>query len=113
MLNDDIRHKIFRIIEENPEINQRVLADMLGISLGKTNYCIQALIEKGWLKVNNFKNSKNKFAYVYLLTPSGIEEKALLAVRYLKRKIGEYEDLKREIEELSKEVGDEFYPVNN
>ena len=111
MLNDDIRHKIFRIIEENPEINQSMLADMLGISLGKTNYCIQALIEKGWLKVNNFKNSNNKLAYVYLLTPIGIEEKALLTVRYLKRKIGEYEELKREIEELSKEVGDEFYPV--
>jgi EPS-associated MarR family transcriptional regulator len=111
MLNDDIRHKIFRIIEENPEINQRILADMLGISLGKTNYCIQALIEKGWLKVNNFKNSNNKLAYVYLLTPTGIEEKAFLTVRYLKRKIGEYEELKREIEELSKEVGEEFYPV--
>jgi EPS-associated MarR family transcriptional regulator len=111
MLNDDIRHKIFRIIEENPEINQRMLADMLGISLGKTNYCIQALIEKGWLKVNNFKNSNNKLAYVYLLTPIGIEEKALLTVRYLKRKIGEYEELKREIDELSREVGEEFYPV--
>ena len=112
MLNDDIRHKIFRIIQENPEINQRMLADKLGISLGKTNYCIQALIEKGWLKVNNFKNSNNKFAYAYLLTPSGIEEKALLTVRYLKRKIEEYEELKSEIEELSKEVGDEFFPVN-
>ena len=111
MLNDDIRHKIFRIIEENPEINQRMLADMLGISLGKTNYCIQALIEKGWLKVNNFKNSNNKLAYVYLLTPIGIEEKAFLTVRYLKRKIGEYEELKREIDELSREVGEEFYPV--
>ena len=61
MLNDDIRHKIFRIIEENPEINQRMLADMLGISLGKTNFCIQALIEKGWLKVNNFKNSTGTY----------------------------------------------------
>ena len=111
MLNDDIRHKIFRIIEENPEINQRMLADMLGISLGKTNYCIQALIEKGWLKVNNFKNSNNKLAYAYLLTPTGIEEKALLTVRYLKRKIGEYEDLKREIDVLSKEVGDEFFQL--
>jgi len=111
MLNDDIRHKIFRIIEENPEINQRMLADMLGISLGKTNYCLQALIEKGWLKVNNFRNSNNKLAYAYLLTPIGIEEKALLTVRYLKRKIGEYEDLKREIDVLSKEVGEEFYPV--
>ena len=111
MLNDEIRHKIFRIIEENPEINQRMLADMLGISLGKTNFCIQALIEKGWVKVNNFRNSKNKLAYAYLLTPTGIEEKAVLTVSYLKRKLGEYEELKREIEELSKEVGDEFYPV--
>lgn len=111
MLNDEVRHKIFRIIQENPEINQRTLADKLGISLGKTNYCIQALIEKGWLKVNNFKNSNNKFAYAYLLTPSGIEEKALLTVSYLKRKIEEYEELKSEIEVLSKEVGEEFFPA--
>ena len=88
-----------------------MLADMLGISLGKTNFCIQALIEKGWLKVNNFKNSNNKLAYAYLLTPIGIEEKALLTIRYLKRKIGEYEDLKREIDVLSKEVGDEFFQL--
>ena len=111
MLNDDIGHKIFRIIEENPEINQRMLADMLGISLGKTNYCIQALIEKGWLKVNNFKNSNNKLAYVYLLTPSGIEEKTMLTVSYLKRKIGEYEELKKEIEELRKEIEDGILPI--
>ena len=111
MLNDDIRHKIFRIIEENPEINQRMLADMLGISLGKTNYCIQALIEKGWLKVNNFKNSNYKLAYAYLLTPTGIEEKAVLTVSYLKRKIGEYEELKKEIEELSKEVREDLFPA--
>ena len=111
MLNDEIRHKIFRIFEENPEINQRTLADLLGISLGKTNYCIQALIEKGWIKVNNFKNSNNKLAYVYLLTPTGIEEKAVLTVSYLKRKIEEYEELKKEIEELSKEVGDDLLPA--
>jgi EPS-associated MarR family transcriptional regulator len=112
MLNDDIRHKIFRIIEENPEINQRMLADMLGISLGKTNFCIQALIEKGWLKVNNFKNSNNKLAYAYLLTPTGIEEKALLTVRYLKIKIKEYEELKKEIDQLSREVEEVYTPIN-
>ena len=106
-MTDEIRHKIFRIIEENPEINQRILADKLGISLGKTNYCVQALIEKGWVKVNNFRNSQNKLGYAYLLTPKGIEEKAALTVSYLKRKMGEYEELKREIEELRLEVGDE------
>ncbi len=110
MLNDDIRHKIFRIIEENPETNQRMIADLLGISLGKTNYCIQALIEKGWLKVNNFKNSNSKFAYIYLLTPTGIEEKAHLTIRYLKRKVSEYEKLKKEIDELSKEIDQEYDP---
>jgi len=114
MLNDEIRHKIFKVLEENPEINQRELADKLGISLGKANYCIQALVEKGWIKVNNFRTSKNKLAYAYLLTPTGIEEKALLTVRYLKRKIGEYEELKREIDELSQEVGNSgIYPVKS
>ena len=114
MLNDEIRHKIFRILDENPEINQRDLADKLGISLGKANFCIQALIEKGWIKVNNFRTSKNKLAYAYFLTPTGIEEKALLTVRYLKRKMVEYEDLKKEIEELSREVGEaDVYPLNS
>ena len=109
MLNDEIRHKIFRIIEENPEINQRMLAEMLGISLGKTNFCIQALIEKGWVKVNNFRSSKNKLAYAYLLTPSGIEEKAVLTVSYLKRKMKEYEELKKEIDDLTREVEGESF----
>ncbi|MBE7411843.1 MAG: MarR family EPS-associated transcriptional regulator [Leptospiraceae bacterium] len=104
MLSDEIRHKIFRAIEENPEISQRILADQLGVSLGKANYCIQALMTKGWIKARNFKNSKNKLSYSYLLTPSGIEEKARLTVRYLKNKMQEYEILKKEIEELSKEV---------
>ena len=104
MLSDDIRHKIFKAIEEEPEISQRELAIRLGVSLGKTNFCLQALMEKGWIKVQNFKNNKNKLAYAYLLTPSGIEEKAKVTVRYLRHKMNEYEILKREIEELSKEA---------
>ena len=104
MLSDDIRHKILKALEENPEISQRDLAVHLGVSLGKTNFCLQVLMEKGWIKVKNFKNSKNKQAYAYLLTPSGIEEKATLTVRYLRRKMQEYEILKQEIEYLSKEV---------
>lgn len=104
MLSDEIRHKIFKAIEENPEINQRTLSSQLGVSLGKTNYCLHALMEKGWVKIQNFKNSQNKLAYVYILTPSGIEEKTKLTVRYLKSKMKEYEILKQEIEELSKQV---------
>ncbi|MBK6608102.1 MAG: MarR family EPS-associated transcriptional regulator [Leptospiraceae bacterium] len=104
MLSDDIRHKIFKAIDENPEINQRMLAVQLGVSLGKVNFCLQALMDKGWIKAQNFKNNKNKIAYVYLFTPSGIEEKAKLTVRYLKRKMQEYELLKKEIDDLTKEV---------
>lgn len=104
MLSDDIRHKIFKAIDENPEINQRMLAVQLGVSLGKVNFCLQALMDKGWIKAQNFKNSKNKIAYAYLFTPSGIEEKAKLTVRYLKRKMQEYELLKKEIDDLTKEV---------
>lgn len=104
MLSDDIRHKIFKAIEENPEINQRTLAVQLGVSLGKANFCLQALMDKGWVKAQNFRNSKNKVAYAYLLTPSGIREKAKLTVRYLQIKMQEYELLKQEIEELTKEV---------
>ena len=76
MLTDEYRYKILKLVADNSKISQRELAEALGISLGKTNYCIKALIEKGSLKVSNFKNSKNKLAYMYLLTPSGIEEKS-------------------------------------
>ncbi len=112
MLSDDIRHKILKAIEENPRISQRDLAIHLGISLGKTNFCLQALMEKGWIKVQNFKNNKNKLAYAYLLTPVGIEEKAKLTVRYLKIKMKEYEILKKEIFELTKEVEDSALIIN-
>jgi EPS-associated MarR family transcriptional regulator len=98
--------KVLRCIEDNPEISQRQIADALGISLGKTNYCVRALLEKGWIKARNFKNSKNKVAYAYILTPQGIEQKTQLAYQFLKRKQIEFEALKREIDLLSREAGE-------
>ena len=96
--------KVLREIEANPEITQRELAQQLGVSLGKVNYCLKALIDRGWVKANNFRNSSNKVAYAYLLTPSGIEEKARITVRFLKQRIQDYEQIKREIAELEAEV---------
>lgn len=104
MLTDEYRCKILRILEEDPDISQRELARALGISLGRANFCLQALIEKGWIKVNNFKNSNNKKAYMYLLTRRGMAEKARVTSRFLERKVAEYEALKREIEQLQREA---------
>ena len=100
----EIHLKVLRHIEDNPEITQRELAEALGVSLGKVNYCLKALIGKGLVKARNFKNSANKRAYFYVLTPHGIEEKARISVRFLKRKLEEYEALKQEIELLQSEV---------
>jgi EPS-associated MarR family transcriptional regulator len=105
VLTDEYRFKILRILEEDPDISQRDLARVLGISLGRANFCLQALIEKGWIKVNNFKNSNNKQAYMYLLTRRGIAEKARVTARFLERKMAEYEALRREIEQLQREAG--------
>ena len=105
-MSEEIHLQVLRIIESNPEITQRELAESLGVSLGKTNYCLKALIDKGWLKANNFKNSNNKLAYAYVLTPTGIEEKANITVLFLKRKLWEFEALKEEIEQLRREVGE-------
>lgn len=88
-------------------MTQRELASQLGVSLGKVNYCIRALIDRGWVKVNNFKNSNNKAAYAYLLTPRGLEQKAQITLRFLKRKMVECEQLRLEIAELQREVGGE------
>jgi EPS-associated MarR family transcriptional regulator len=104
MLTDEYRFKIFKLVEANPEISQRELARELGISLGKVNFCLKALIEKGLLKASNFRNSKNKISYVYKLTPKGLEEKANVTVRFLKQKMTEYESLKTEIEFLRQEA---------
>ena len=104
MLTDEYRWKILRILEEDPDISQRELARVLGISLGRANFCLKALIEKGWIKVNNFKNSNNKKAYMYLLTRRGVAEKARVTTRFLERKVAEYEALKHEIEQLQREA---------
>lgn len=103
MLTDEYRYKIFKLVAAKPEISQRELARELGISLGKANYCLKALMEKGLLKVSNFRNSKNKLAYSYNLTPKGIEEKASVTLRFLKTKMREYEQLQQELDELRKE----------
>jgi EPS-associated MarR family transcriptional regulator len=94
-----------RLLEANPEISQRDAARELNVSLGKLNYCLNALVEKGWIKVTNFRNSRNKAAYMYLLTPRGIEEKAALTVRFLQIKMQEYEALREEIRQMRREAG--------
>ena len=104
MLTDEYRYKILKLVETNPEISQRELASQLGISLGKANFCLKALIDIGLLKATNFRNSKNKLAYMYLLTPNGLEEKASITMRFLKFKLQEYEELQVEIEELRREA---------
>ncbi len=102
--HDEIPLQLMRLLEANPQMSQRALAEELGLSLGKTHYCIHALIEKGWIKARNFKNSDNKLAYAYALTPSGIRQRANATVQFLKRKRAEYAALKREIAQLEAEV---------
>jgi EPS-associated MarR family transcriptional regulator len=95
---------VLRLLESNPQMSQRELAKALGVSLGKVNYCLNALLDKGLLKVQNFQGSKSKMAYAYLLTPAGIAEKAGLTRRFLKSKMEEYEQLKLEIESLRRQA---------
>lgn len=102
---EETHFQVLRLLERRPDLTQRELADELGVSLGKANYVLNALIEKGLVKARNFKNSRNKAAYAYFLTPAGIEEKARITVRFLKRKMDEYEQIRKEIEELREEVG--------
>lgn len=103
-LSDEHRYKILKALEANPTTSQRELARELGISLGKVNYCVQALVEKGMVKAKNFKNSNNKRGYVYVLTPRGIEDRATVAGRFLRRKLQDHAELQREIEVLRAEM---------
>lgn len=96
--------KVMRLLEANPDLIQRELARKLGLSVGSINYCLKALMDKGMLKMKNFANSKDKFCYVYVLTSSGISEKAVITHRFLKRKMDDYENLKSEIELLQSEI---------
>jgi len=104
LLSDEMRLKLMRLFETNPRASQRDVAREFGISLGKVNYCLQALVQKGWIKATRFKNSRNKAAYRYLLTPRGLEEKAALTVRFLQLKMREVETLRGEIEQLRREA---------
>lgn len=92
------------MLQDNPDMTQREIAEKLGISTSGLNYCLKALIDKGCIKVQNFSQSKNKFGYIYVLTPQGIAEKTLLAGRFLKRKMTEYDQLQAEIEAIKVEM---------
>jgi EPS-associated MarR family transcriptional regulator len=104
MLSEEMRYQVMRLLETNPELSQRDVARALGISLGRVNYCVQALVRKGWIKATNFKNSHQKAAYMYLLTPRGLEEKARLTLQFLVIKMREYEKLRVEIEQIRREA---------
>lgn len=104
MRPEDAHYRIIRLIEQRPEITQRELAMELGVSLGKVNYCLRALIEKGHIKLRNFRSHPDKRHYRYLLTAKGVESKAAQTVQFLRRKFEEYEKLTREIEALSAEL---------
>ena len=110
MLDDETRYRILRLLEADPQASQRRIADELEISLGRVNYCLHALMDKGLVKVNNFRNNANKRAYLYYLTPRGIEEKARVTMRFLKVKLQEYEALKIELEQLKREAAGNLRP---
>lgn len=99
-LQEETSYRVMQLLQENPDLTQRELAEKLNVSVGGVNYCLKALVDKGWVKMKNFAHSKNKFGYVYVLTPHGLTEKAELTGRFLKRKMDEYEMLKHEIESL-------------
>ena len=104
MHKSDTEYIILKILKDNPKMTQRQISKELGLSLGKTNYVVRALIDKGWVKLSNFKRSDNKLGYIYILTPEGVSEKTTLAQNFLKRKLEEYNKLKEEIEILKNEL---------
>jgi EPS-associated MarR family transcriptional regulator len=99
-----MQFKLMRLLEAHPEMSQRRVAQELGVSLGKVNYCLQALVQKGWVKAANFKNSQQKAAYIYLLTPRGLREKGSLTLQFLAIKTREYEALRNEILQMKREL---------
>jgi EPS-associated MarR family transcriptional regulator len=103
MLEEEIHYKILKALDENPKLSQRELAGKMNLSLGKINFCLNALMSKGWIKAQNFKNSRNKLAYLYILTPSGIEGKTRLTKSFLLQKMQEYDMLTKEIAQLQME----------
>ena len=102
--SSEIHFQVLRAIAQNPDLTQRELAAVLGISLGKANYCLKALVVKGLVKIESFAKSKNKLGYAYLLTPHGVSQKAALTKSFLRHKLEEYESLRSEIEMLKLET---------
>ena len=106
-LQEDTTYRVLRMLQANPDLTQREIAQQLGMSTSGLNYCLKALIAKGLVKVGNFSQSKNKFGYIYVLTPQGLTIKAALTGRFLQRKLAEYQALQAEIEALRAEVSQE------
>lgn len=102
---EDVHFRVLRLLESRPDASQREIAEELGVSLGAINFCVKALIDKGHIKLANFKASKNKLGYVYVLTPDGIAHRAQLASRFIERKLAEYEAIRCELEQLRDEFG--------
>ena len=104
MIDQELEYRALKLLEQQPNLTQRQLSEALGVSLGKTHYVLRSLIDVGWVKLDNFQRSDNKWGYAYLLTPMGVAEKAAITVRFLKRKKKEYDDLQTEIAQLQREV---------
>ena len=103
----EIRYHFLKILAREPKLGQREMAKRMGISLGKVNFCVSELSAKGWIKITRLKNARKKIPYIYMLTPKGLEEKGKLTVRFLKRKVSEYEKIKMQINEIYHEVNHE------
>ena len=104
MINQELEYRVLKILEHQPDLTQRQLSEALGVSLGKTNYLLKSLIDVGWIKLDNFQKSNDKWGYSYLLTPKGVTEKTAITIRFLKRKKQEYNDLQLEIAQLQREI---------
>ena len=104
MTNQELEYRALKILEEQPYLTQRQLSEALGVSLGKTNYLLKSLIDVGWVKLDNFQKSDNKWGYAYLLTPIGLTEKAAITLRFLQKKKQEYDNLQLEIAQLQLEI---------
>jgi EPS-associated MarR family transcriptional regulator len=105
-VSDEIRYRLLRYLEQHPDASQRELARHLGVSVGKINYCVRALIGKGLVKMRNFRGSTKKIAYVYVITPKGMQEKISVTSRFLKRKLVEYDSISAEIQRLTRELAE-------
>ncbi len=105
----EIFYRLLKILSQESNLGQRDMAKKMGISLGKVNYCISELAAKGWIKITRFRSAKHKIPYTYMLTPKGLEEKGRLAIRFLRRKVSEYEEIKKQIEKLHAEVQQEGF----